>query len=80
MKHSKRLIETLNVSPGSVDVAIRNLLPYAVYDPINLDEMGLLAANKGKPLEVIVEQVRDGSLLRVFMLPEFKFVQVFVFI
>ncbi|MFS7999816.1 putative micrococcal nuclease [Helianthus anomalus] len=40
--------------------------------------MGLLAANKGKPLEVIVEQVRDGNSLRVFMRPEFQFVQVFV--
>lgn len=40
--------------------------------------MGLLAANKGKPMEAIVEQVRDGSSLRVYLLPEFQFVQVFV--
>ncbi|KAI3761468.1 hypothetical protein L1987_51885 [Smallanthus sonchifolius] len=65
-------------SPGSVDAAIRNLPPSAVGDPSNLDAMGLLAANKGKSMEAIVEQVRDGSSLRVYLLPEFQFVQVFV--
>lgn len=40
--------------------------------------MGLLAVNKGKPMEGIVEQVRDGSTVRVYLLPEFQFVQVFV--
>ncbi|KAG9150886.1 hypothetical protein Leryth_003009 [Lithospermum erythrorhizon] len=40
--------------------------------------MSLLAANKGKPMEALVEQVRDGSTLRVYLLPEFQFVQVFV--
>lgn len=40
--------------------------------------MALLDANKGKPLEGIVEQVRDGSTVRVYLLPEFQFVQVFV--
>ncbi|KAL8230450.1 hypothetical protein R6Q57_000228 [Mikania cordata] len=65
-------------SPGSVDAAIRNLPPSAVGDPSNLDAMGLLAVNKGKSMEAIVEQVRDGSSLRVYLLPEFQFVQVFV--
>ena len=40
--------------------------------------MGLLASHKGKPMEAIVEQVRDGSSLRVYLLPDFQFVQVFV--
>lgn len=40
--------------------------------------MGLLAANKGKPMQGIVEQVRDGGTVRVYLLPEFQFVQVFV--
>lgn len=40
--------------------------------------MGLLASNKGKPMQGIVEQVRDGSTIRVYLLPEFQFVQVFV--
>ena len=57
---------------------MRNLPPSAIGDPSNLDAMGLLAANKGKPMEAIVEQIRDGSTLRVYLLPEFQFVQVFV--
>ena len=40
--------------------------------------MGLLDANKGTPMECIVEQVRDGSTIRVYLLPDFQFVQVFV--
>ncbi|KAI3684387.1 hypothetical protein L6452_33610 [Arctium lappa] len=67
-----------NRAPGASAAAIRNLPPSAVGDPSNLDAMGLLAANKGRPMEAIVEQVRDGSSLRVYLLPEFQFVQVFV--
>jgi len=37
-----------------------------------------LALWKGKPIEGIVEQVRDESTIRVYLLPEFQFVQVFV--
>lgn len=40
--------------------------------------MGLLAKSKGVPMEALVEQVRDGSTLRIYLLPEFQFVQVFV--
>lgn len=29
-------------------------------------------------MEGIVEQVRDGSTVRIYLLPEFQFVQVFV--
>ncbi|KAL2342841.1 hypothetical protein Fmac_004126 [Flemingia macrophylla] len=64
--------------PGAAEASIRNLPPSAVGDSSNLDAMGLLAANKGRPLEGIVEQVRDGSTLRVYLLPDFQFVQVFV--
>lgn len=64
--------------PGASEAAVRNLPPSAVGDPSNLDAMGLLATNKGRPMEAIVEQVRDGSSLRVFLLPDFQFVQVFV--
>ncbi|CAI9267357.1 unnamed protein product [Lactuca saligna] len=67
-----------NRSPGATAAAIRNLPPSAVGDPSNLDAMGLLASNKGRSMEAIVEQVRDGSSLRVYLLPEFQFVQVFV--
>ncbi|XP_026377143.1 ribonuclease TUDOR 1-like [Papaver somniferum] len=64
--------------PGASEAAIRDLPPSAIGDPSNLDAMALLAANKGKPMQGIVEQVRDGSTVRVYLLPEFQFVQVFV--
>ncbi|KAJ4959753.1 hypothetical protein NE237_019663 [Protea cynaroides] len=64
--------------PGASDASIRNLPPSAIGDPSNLDAMGLLAANKGRPMQGIVEQVRDGSTVRVYLLPDFQFVQVFV--
>uniref|UniRef100_A0A2P2MH02 Ribonuclease n=2 Tax=Rhizophora mucronata TaxID=61149 RepID=A0A2P2MH02_RHIMU len=65
-------------TPGAAEASIRNLPPSAIGDPSNLDAMGLLAANKGRPMEGIVEQVRDGSTVRVHLLPDFQFVQVFV--
>ncbi|CAK7336878.1 unnamed protein product [Dovyalis caffra] len=65
-------------APGASEAAIRNLPPSAIGDPSNLDAMGLLAANKGRPMQCIVEQVRDGSTVRVYLLPAFQFVQVFV--
>ncbi|KAL5564736.1 hypothetical protein UlMin_027900 [Ulmus minor] len=64
--------------PGAAEKSIRDLPPSAIGDPSNLDAMGLLATNKGKPMQGIVEQVRDGSTVRVYLLPEFQFVQVFV--
>ncbi|BFG32181.1 hypothetical protein CerSpe_184550 [Prunus speciosa] len=64
--------------PGAADTSIRTLPPSAIGDPSNLDAMSLLAANKGRPMEGIVEQVRDGSTVRVYLLPDFQFVQVFV--
>ncbi|KAK9104002.1 hypothetical protein Scep_020846 [Stephania cephalantha] len=64
--------------PGASEASIRNLPPSAIGDPSNLDAMGLLAKNKGTPMQGIVEQVRDGSTVRVYLLPDFQFVQVFV--
>ncbi|WCJ36376.1 TUDOR-SN protein 1 [Euphorbia peplus] len=64
--------------PGAAEESIRNLPPSAIGDPSNLDAMSLLSTNKGKPMEGIVEQVRDGSTVRVYLLPGFQFVQVFV--
>jgi len=49
--------------PGAAEASIRNLPRSAIRDPSNLDAMGLLAANKGLPMEAIVEQIRDGSTL-----------------
>ncbi|MBA0559600.1 hypothetical protein Golob_016555, partial [Gossypium lobatum] len=64
--------------PGAAEASIRNLPPSAIGDPSNLDAMGLLAANKGSPMQCIVEQVRDGSTVQVYLLPDFQFVRVFV--
>ncbi|XP_014501824.1 ribonuclease TUDOR 1 [Vigna radiata var. radiata] len=64
--------------PGAAEASVRNLPRSAIGDPSNLDAMGLLAANKGFPMEAIVEQIRDGSTLRIYLLPQFQFVQVFV--
>ncbi|KAK9277828.1 hypothetical protein L1049_027384 [Liquidambar formosana] len=66
-----------NKAPAASEASIRNLPPSAIGDPSNLNAMGLLAANKGRPMQGIVEQVRDGSTIRVYLLPEFQFVQVF---
>jgi len=64
--------------PGAAEASVRNLPPSALGDASNFDAMGLLAKNKGVPMEALVEQVRDGSTLRIYLLPEFQFVQVFV--
>ncbi|KAI6675794.1 hypothetical protein NL676_003700 [Syzygium grande] len=65
-------------APGAAEASIRHLPPSSIGNASNLDAMGLLAANKGRPMQGIVEQIRDGSTLRVYLLPEFQFVQVFV--
>lgn len=64
--------------PGAAEAAIRKLPPSAIGDPSTFDARGILDANKGRPMQGIVEQVRDGSTIRVYLLPEFQFVQVFV--
>ncbi|KAL6493779.1 Translin-1 [Orobanche gracilis] len=67
-----------NRVPGASEAAIRDLPPSAVSDSSNFDALALLAAKKGSPLEAIVDQVRDGSTIRVYLLPEFQHVQVLV--
>ncbi|KAF3629234.1 hypothetical protein FXO38_06793 [Capsicum annuum] len=63
---------------GASEASIRNLPPSAIGDGGNFDAMGLLEQSKGKLIEAFVEQVRDGSTLRVYLLPDFQFIQVFV--
>lgn len=65
-------------TPGAAEAAVRNLPPSAVSDPSSFDAMALLAAKKGTPLEAIVDQVRDGSTILVYLLPDFQYVKVFV--
>ncbi|GAB2257923.1 hypothetical protein Droror1_Dr00014083 [Drosera rotundifolia] len=66
-------------TPGTSEASIRKLPPSAVGDPSNLVTANLIANNK-KPMSMqgIVEQVRDGSTIRVYLLPDFQFVQVLV--
>lgn len=42
------------------------------------DVKGFISEMKGKALEAIVEQVRDGSTIRVCLIPSFHFFQVYV--
>ncbi|XP_016443873.1 ribonuclease TUDOR 1 [Nicotiana tabacum] len=65
-------------APGASEASIRNLPLSAIGDPSIFDARGLLEENKGKLIEAFVEQVRDGSTLRVYLLPDFQFIQVFV--
>ncbi|KAB2608798.1 staphylococcal nuclease domain-containing protein 1 [Pyrus ussuriensis x Pyrus communis] len=64
--------------PGAGEASKRNLPPSAIGNASNLDAVSLLAENKGRSMECIVEQVRDGSTVRAYLLPDFQFVQVFV--
>lgn len=63
---------------GASEASIRNLPPSAVGDSANFDTVRFALENKGRSLPAIVEQVRDGSTVRVYLLPEFQFVQVFM--
>ncbi|XP_062223212.1 ribonuclease TUDOR 1-like [Phragmites australis] len=63
--------------PGAAEESIRDLPP-AIGEASSFDAKGFAVANKGKSLEAIVEQVRDGSTVRVYLLPSFQFVQIYV--
>ena len=65
-------------NPAAAEASIRNLPPSALGDASNFDASSFLEINRGKPLPAIVEQVRDGSTVRVYLLPEFQYVQVFI--
>ena len=56
---------------GVSELSIRNLPLSAIGDPSNLDVVDLLHANKGRVMQGIIEQVWDGSTIRVYLLPEF---------
>ncbi|XP_050365704.1 ribonuclease TUDOR 1-like [Argentina anserina] len=63
-----------NKTPGAAEASIRTLPPHLNPETIET----LVAANKGKSIEAIVEQVRDGSTFLAYLLPEFQFVEVIV--
>ncbi|XP_020254427.1 ribonuclease TUDOR 2-like [Asparagus officinalis] len=58
--------------------SVRDLPPSAIGSSSNFNATDFLEANKGKSMEAIVEQVRDGSTVRVYLIPGFQFVQVLV--
>jgi hypothetical protein len=64
--------------PGAAEESIRDLPPSAIGEASGFDAKGFAVANKGKSLEAIVEQARDGSTVRVYLLPSFQFVQIYV--
>ncbi|XP_063935121.1 ribonuclease TUDOR 2 [Daucus carota subsp. sativus] len=74
----RKCVGRWNKAPGASRHAVRNLPPSAIGDPKNLDTKALLVKYKGKSLEAFVEYVRDGSTIRVYLLPGYQFVQVFV--
>eukprot|EP00850_Spirogloea_muscicola_P016978 SM000141S00922 [mRNA] locus=s141:240772:249829:- [translate_table: standard] len=65
-------------TPGAGDASIRKIPPSGVGQDNSFDVQGLLESSKGKPLPAIVEQVRDGSTVRVLLLPSFQYVQVYI--
>ncbi|XP_058195717.1 ribonuclease TUDOR 1-like [Rhododendron vialii] len=67
-----------SMTAGASESSVRNLPPSAISYSNSFDARGLVESNKGRPMEAIVEQVRDGSTVRVYLLPEFQFVQVLV--
>ena len=58
--------------PGAAEDSIRDLPPSAIGELSGFDAKGFAVANKGKSLEAIVEQVRDGSTIRVYLPPSFQ--------
>lgn len=64
-------------TPGASEASIRELPPSAIGDSAGFDALGLVESSKGKVLPAIVEAVRDGSTVRVYLLPDFQYVQVY---
>ena len=62
---------------GASEASIRDLPPSAIGDSSGFDALGLVESSKGKALPAIVEAVRDGSTVRVYLLPDFQYVQVY---
>eukprot|EP00271_Cylindrocystis_brebissonii_P011331 TRINITY_DN2863_c0_g1_i1.p1 TRINITY_DN2863_c0_g1~~TRINITY_DN2863_c0_g1_i1.p1 ORF type:complete len:1029 (-),score=217.63 TRINITY_DN2863_c0_g1_i1:718-3804(-) len=66
--------------PDAQENAIRHLPPSGVgaQEGSAFDAAEVLETNKGQSLPAIVEQVRDGSTVRVVLLPSFQYVQVYL--
>ncbi|KAG2565965.1 hypothetical protein PVAP13_7NG154200 [Panicum virgatum] len=64
--------------PGAVEASVRILPSLTIAEANPSGTKGFVAEMKGKALQAIVEQVRDGSTIRVYLIPSFSFVQVYV--
>ncbi|XP_025825296.1 ribonuclease TUDOR 1-like [Panicum hallii] len=64
--------------PGAAEASVRILSSSTIGEANPSGTKGFVAEMKGKALEAIVEQVRDGSTIRVYLIPSFSFVQVYV--
>ncbi|RLN03032.1 hypothetical protein C2845_PM13G11970, partial [Panicum miliaceum] len=64
--------------PSSAEASVRILPSSTIGEANPSSTKGFVAKMKGKILEAIVEQVRDGSTIHVYLIPSFTFVQVYV--
>ena len=58
--------------------AVRILPPSALGDKHHFDASNFLAANRKKRLRAIVEEVYNGSTVRVYLVAEFQYVQLLI--
>ncbi|RCV33035.1 hypothetical protein SETIT_7G050500v2 [Setaria italica] len=63
---------------GAAEASVRILPSSTMGEAGPSDVKGFISEMKGKALEAIVEQVRDGSTIRVCLIPSFHFFQVYV--
>ncbi|RLM74076.1 hypothetical protein C2845_PM15G07100 [Panicum miliaceum] len=64
--------------PGAVKASIRILPSSTIGEANPSGTKGFVTEMRGNALEAIVEQVRDGSTIRVHLIPSFSFVQVYI--
>ncbi|OEL27644.1 hypothetical protein BAE44_0011335 [Dichanthelium oligosanthes] len=62
---------------GTTEASVR-ILPSTIGEANPSGVKGFVSEMEGKALEGIVEQVRDGSTIRVCLIPSFHFVQIYV--
>nr|CAB3484404.1 unnamed protein product [Digitaria exilis] len=62
----------------AVEASVRILPTSSIREASASGVKGFIAEMKGRALNAIVEQVRDGSTLRVYLIPSFHFCQVYV--
>lgn len=61
-----------------MEASIRTLPPSTIGEASLSEVKAFVAEMKGSALDAIVEQVRDGSTIRVYLIPSFRFLRIFV--